>query len=134
MLAAGLFGLGRFCWGSWAGERSALFHNRELQPAFLCQDAIENHLHTIPCVETAACAFADNFVRVFTPGVAIVTQRVYRHQALNKEIGKFDEESVLGWIQHQACKLLADTVLHESNFLPLHQLSFSHGLPRAAGA
>jgi hypothetical protein len=31
-----------------------LFHNRELQPALLRQDAIENHLHAIAGAEAAS--------------------------------------------------------------------------------
>ncbi len=95
--------------------------------AFLREDAVENHLHTISCAEAAAPALADDLVRVFAPGVAVVAQRVDGDQALDKKVGELDEEAVFGGVEHQGGKFLADAVLHEANLLPLHQLALGLG-------
>ncbi len=126
LLAPGLFHLRRFSRPS-SGERNALFDDRKLQPPLLGKDAIQNHLDPVSGTEAAARTFADDFVCVFAPSVAIVAQRIDRHQSLDEEIGQFDKEPVFRGVQHQAGKFLADAVLHEADFLPLHQFALSFG-------
>ena len=75
-------------------------------------------------------ALADNLVRILAPRVAVVAQRVDRHQPLDKQVRQLDKQPILGRIQHQRGKLLAHPVLHEADLLPLHQLAL--GLGRAA--
>ena len=98
-----------------------------MQAALLREDAIENHLHAIAGAEAAPPALANDLVRVFAPRVAVVAQRVDRNQAFDKQVGEFDEEAVLGGVEHQRGKFLANPVLHEAHLFPLHQLALGFG-------
>ena len=95
--------------------------------AFLHENAVEDYLDPIACAEAAAGALADNFMRVLAPGVAIGTQRIDGHEALDKEIGELDKEAEFGGVEDEGGELVADAVLHEANFLPFDQLALSFG-------
>ena len=110
-----------------AGERKLFLDQRELQLAFLGEDAVENHLDAVAGAETAAGALADDLVCVFAPGEAVAAQGVDGDEALDEEIGELDEEAVFGGVEHQGGKLVADAVLHEANLLPLDQLALGLG-------
>ena len=98
--------------------------------AFLRENAVEDDLDAIARAEAAAGALADDFMRVFAPGVAVGAQSVDGHQALDEEIGELDEEAEFGGIEDEGRELVADAVLHEANFLPFDQ--FALGLGGAA--
>ena len=77
--------------------------------------------------ETAAGALAHDLMGVFAPGVAVAAQGVDGDEALDEEVGKLDEEAVFGGVEDECGKFVADTVLHETNFLPFDQLALGVG-------
>jgi len=77
-----------------------------------------DHLHTIAGAEASTPALAYDFVGVFAPGVAVVAQRVDGTRP--RQTGRSARRTgrICG-IEHQSGKLLANSILHEANFLPL---------------
>src|ERR1700722_5383646 len=95
-----------------AGERDSLFNDGELKAAFLREDAVENDLDAIASAKAASPTLADDFVRVFTEGVAIVAQSCDGDETFNEEISQLDKHAVFGWIEHECGELFAYAILH----------------------
>src|SRR6266851_5625617 len=91
---------------------------------------VDQHPHPLSHAVDLAAAQANDFARVFVISVAVVAQRVERHQTLHEKIGQFHEESILGHADDQAVEILSHPVRHELDLLPLHQFAF--GLVSAA--
>jgi hypothetical protein len=62
-------------------------------------------------------------------GVSVVNQSIQRHQPLDEQISKLHKESKLRHAGDEPIEILANPILHELHFLPLHQLALSIGGP-----
>ncbi len=112
------------------GKWNSLFHNRELKPAFLREDAIENDLYPVAGAETTPPTLAYDFVGVLAPGIAIVKKTLDRDKAFDEEFGEFDEEAVFRGIENEGGEFFANSILHEADLLPFDK--FPLGLSGAA--
>src|SRR5208337_1533049 len=101
-----------------------LFEHRELNLLLHRINPVHQHTHAIAHVIGLARTLADDLARAFVVGVAVVSERVERDQALDEEVGELHEESELGYADDQAVEIFSDAALHELHFLPFHQAAF----------
>src|SRR5579863_87049 len=111
-------------------QRLDLLKQRELNLLLHRINAVNQYANSLPQAVSFARALANDLLRAFVIHVAVVDQRVQRHQPFYEQIGQFDKESKLGDARDQPVEVVADSILHELHFLPFHQ--FALGVVRSA--
>ena len=114
------------------GGRGTLIDQSKLQLALDAVDAVEDDADTVSKGIGFAGALADDLAGGFVEGVAVVVHGVERDEALDEEVGEFDEDSVLGDADDESVEVFADAVGHELHLLPLDQFALG-GVGAALG-
>ncbi len=100
-----------------------LLHYRKLQPSIFPIDAVEQHANAHARTIAPAAICAADFARVLAVAVAVVRQRMERHQALNKQLAELNEEAVLRDRKDDGVEVFADSIFHEFQLLGLDQFA-----------
>src|SRR5258708_4804692 len=88
-------------------------------------------MHPLPHLEHPPIPRPDDLPVSVAKHIAIILQRSQWHESFNKQIIQLNEETILRTRENDGIEVLANTVLHELDLLPLDQLPLGIIGPRS---